>query len=116
MVDDKRPVDRSANAERVWQLVMAFGQGAGTMMATANALSKAHLAYGGLVHSQRWESDRLVAIEFGRALGRAAAAHALNDCRCVIDEVDIEFAINAVSANQAEPLGPCPLTERLSKK
>jgi hypothetical protein len=100
-------------SQRILQLAMAFGQGAGTMPASRASLATLFGTYSANVRADTgWDGHALLALEFGRALGRAAAAHALRAGRCVIDIPDVEFALKVVRNSQIEPLGECPLTER----
>ena len=69
------------------QLAMGFGQGAGTMLATTDAVMMARDAYRvqlGQIAGQ-WSEYALQTIEYSRVLGSLAAAHALNAGRSVIE-------------------------------
>jgi hypothetical protein len=101
---------------RVWQLAAAFGQGAGTMMATRRALRVAFANYDEAIRVFRdWDAHATLIIEYARALGRAAADHASRTGHCVIDVEDVEHALEVVRGNRREPLVACPLTLHLGK-
>jgi hypothetical protein len=94
------------------QLAMAFGQGTGTMLATAGALLKAFNTYGASFDDKAasWEDFELRALEYARALGQVAAYAAVKNGRCVIDVDDVQYALGIVQANTLRPLSVCDLT------
>jgi hypothetical protein len=96
------------------QLAMAFGQGAGTMLATSQALLAAFNPYAAAFENraERWADFELRAIEYARALGQVAACAAANNRRCVIDVEDVQYALAVVQSNSRRPLLVCDLTER----
>lgn len=97
-----------------WQLAMAFGQGVGgTLMASQSALRIAFDSYGRqLTDDPHWSQIALHALEFARILGRVAGAHATQNGRCVIDDSDVNYALEAVRRTRLEPLLGCALTGR----
>ena len=99
---------------KILQLAMAFGQGAGVMLATEQALLVALDAYRESVNARArdWNDYSLQAIEYGRVLGSLAAHHALANSRCVIDEDDVRYGLDGVTDNDRSPLGFCRLTLR----
>ena len=99
---------------KILQFAMAFGQGAGLMLATEDALLAAREAYGGDVRARapEWNEYALQAIEYGRVLGSLAAEHALRHDRCVIDVPDVRHALGVVQTNERSPLGFCRITMR----
>ena len=94
------------------QLAMAFGQGAGTMLATAEALLAAFETYAAAFENRagNWQAFELRAIEYARALGQAAAWSALSQRRCIIDVADVRAAFGTVKRNTLRPLQLCDLT------
>jgi hypothetical protein len=97
------------------QLAAGFGQGAGLLMATEDALLRALDAYRDSVErrSGEWDAFALEAIEYARMLGSLAAHHALGDGRIVINPDDVDFALGGVQKNRARPLGPCRISDSL---
>jgi hypothetical protein len=97
------------------QLASGFGQGAGLLLATEEALLTALNAYRESVErrSGEWDAIALEVIEYARMMGSLAAHHALAAGRCVIDVGDVEFALGGVQTNRARPLGPCRITDSL---
>jgi hypothetical protein len=116
MTESDRRGGNASNPEVVWQLAMAFGQGAGgTMMATRSALRAAYDAYGrALSDLQEFEEVAVSVLEFSRVLGRLAAGHAIAAGRCVIESEDIEYSLPRVRQAIPEPLGNCGLTGSLA--
>lgn len=101
---------------RILQLAVGFGQGAGMMMATEDALLAAVSSYESSVRRMDdWLDYAIRAIEFSRALGSLAAQHALRHARAVIDVPDVEFALKAVRLSELHPLGICRITESESR-
>ena len=101
-----------------FQLAMAFGQGAGTMLATSRALQAAFKPYDSAVRNRlgNWADAELRAVAFARALGHVAAVHAAGRGHCVIDVEDVEYGLDAVRRNELRPLGACDLTDRRANK
>ncbi len=85
------------------QLAMAFGQGAGSMMATPEALAYTVSSQAALIGRARtdWEASKFAFIELVRVMGQIAAARAAFDGRPEIAMEHVEKAIHAV-------LGVCP--------
>ncbi|HEX6464813.1 MAG TPA: hypothetical protein VFZ98_10180 [Vicinamibacterales bacterium] len=96
------------------QLAMAFGQGAGTMLATSAALLAAFNPYAEAFKERvdNWAEYELQAVEYARALGQVAAYAAASNKRCVIDAPDVRYALGVVRRNTLAPLEPCALTGR----
>lgn len=99
------------------QLAMAFGQGAGTMLATSEALMAAFTPYAAAFEekAERWVEFELKALEYARALGQVAAYAAASNRRCVIDAEDVRYALSVVQSNTVRPLLVCDLTQRPKK-
>jgi hypothetical protein len=93
---------------------MAFGQGAGTMLATSAALLTAYTAYRPSFEERasanNWAEVELRSVEYARALGQVSAFAAARNGRCVIDSADVRAALRIVQRNQARPLSLCDLT------
>jgi hypothetical protein len=106
--------DETTVEAKFLQLAMAFGQGAGVMLATEEALLAAREAYAGDVRARapEWNEYALQAIEYGRILGSLAAEHALRHSRCVIDVPDVRHALGVVQTNERGPVGFCRITMR----
>ena len=104
-------VEEQSNSEETMalQLAMAFGQGAGTMLATPAALVAALAPYRESLHDRlsEWDTLSLKFIEFSRALGTLSATHAAQAGRLVIDEADVEWALPKILSNTLLPLGAC---------
>ncbi len=80
------------------QLAMAFGQGAGCMLATPDALSYAFSSQAGVVERavNDWTASRFAFIELVRLAGQVAAARAAVDSRAQIEIEHIRIAIETV--------------------
>jgi hypothetical protein len=80
-----------ANTIRL-QLAMAFGQGAGVMIATGDALNALLSAHGDLVDSAvpNWNTTHWAFIELMRLLGRLSAHKAATRLSPVIEWPDID--------------------------
>ena len=89
------------------QLAMAFGQGAGYMLATSAALELAVSSQGKAMEraTRNWEVTRYAFTELVRLAGQIAAARAAMEGRTEIDREHAQFAIEAV-------LGVCPCFAR----
>jgi hypothetical protein len=89
-----------ANVEMVkLQLAMAFGQGAGTMLAEADAL-EGLLATNGHILTRAlptWEKSHWAFTELVRVLGQVAAARAASERHGRIRLTHIEYAMPAAS-------------------
>lgn len=93
-----------------WQLAAAFGQGAGTMIISADAAAAVMQQYrDGLERNAKSDATMLQLITFIRALGAAAAGHALRRGSAVIEPEDVLHVIGRLNPNQARPLGLCPI-------
>ncbi len=100
----------STDDPRVLLLAMALGQGAGTMLASSDALETAlsyfqHRVQG--LSAQEWDTHVLKIVEFTRVLGTLSALHAAQNQRAVIGVEDVNFAIGGVQNNTFAPLGIC---------
>ena len=95
-----------------FQLAMAFGQGAGAMLATSEALLAAYQPYEASFQERAdtWVDFELRALHYARALGQVAAARAAQSGRCVIDTDDVRYALDTVQRNRLRPLSICDLT------
>jgi hypothetical protein len=85
------------------QLAMAFGQGAGVMLATPEALAFLSSEHASLVQRavRDWTDSRFAFVELVRVLGQLSAAYAANDSKWEIEVAHVKKALPAV-------LGPCP--------
>jgi hypothetical protein len=95
---------------RVLLLAMAFGQGAGTLLASTDALEAALSYFQQRVQNLppgKWEENILKIVEFTRALGTLSAVHAAQSGAIVIGAEDVSFAIAGTQNNRAAPLGIC---------
>lgn len=111
MEEVTRYVIEDPRAHRVWQLAMAFGQGAGTLLATREGLLDAFTPYATAISDDKhWQQQSSRVFAFARALGQVSAAHAARAGRCVIDSEDIKFGLMALRKNTIEPLGQCAIT------
>ena len=92
-----------------WQLAMAFGQGAGTMLATPAALSDALGPYRTYLfdNTRSWNDVALLFIEYTRALGTLAMVNAARRGAAVIEAPDVKKALFSIRTNKVFPLGPC---------
>jgi hypothetical protein len=92
-----------------WQLAMAFGQGAGTMLATPSAVSDALSPYRAYLidNAGSWNDVALLFIEYSRALGTLSMVNAASRGAAVIDATDVKKALISIRSNKAFPLGPC---------
>jgi len=94
------------------QLAMAFGQGAGTMPATPEALWATYSMYLSAIKEKigKWPEIELRTLEYARALGRLAAFNASSNGRIVIDVEDVRAAAPLVRKNRLRPIALCSLT------
>jgi hypothetical protein len=90
------------------QLAMAFGQGAGSMLANAEATEFALSSNGELIDRAvaDWPASKFAFIELVRLLGQIAATHAAMDGKAEIEREHIQAALPAVMA-------PCPCARRI---
>jgi hypothetical protein len=82
------------------QMAMAFGQGAGCMLANPEALAFALSENAGLIERARgdWVASRPAFIELVRMLGQIAATRAAVDGSPEIERRHVEFGLQAVLA------------------
>ena len=80
------------------QLAMAFGQGAGSMLANSETLAFALSAHSGLIERAAgdWTASKPAFIELVRVLGQIAATRAVLDGKAEIEKQHIQEAIPAV--------------------
>jgi hypothetical protein len=97
---------------RILQLAVGFGQGAGFMLVTEDALLHALSEYRQSLERRDadWDGHALQAIEYCRAMGSLAAHQALGHGRVVITAEDVVKALDAVRHNRTWPFGPCTIT------
>jgi hypothetical protein len=88
------------------QMAMAFGQGAGAMLAEEEALEKLLSAETEMVEraAAKWSTFHWAFLTLLRTLGQISAVRAAHAGRARIRWVDIELSLSAV-------LGPCPSLE-----
>src|SRR5262245_48031526 len=94
------------------QLAMAFGQGAGPMHATPDALVALYEKYRPAFERKigQWPGIELQTLAFARAAGFGAAVRAAQNGRAVIDVEDALDAIEKIRRNKLRPLIDCSLT------
>jgi hypothetical protein len=99
------------------QLAMAFGQGAGSTLATTDAIVSAVDAYRreltARVHD--WDALAPTVLEWARVAGRLSASNAASDGRAAISVADVKSALENIRSltGRRAPHGvmaPCPLT------
>jgi hypothetical protein len=91
---------------------MAFGQGAGTMIATPEAVRAGEAAYEKVLSPRNWDENALAVLEYSRAVGRVAAHIATDAASPIIDAKHVRAAIKKVGVNQAGPVR-CPFCPSL---
>jgi hypothetical protein len=93
------------------QLAMAFGQGAGVMLANPEALETLLSVHGEVLRNAMvdWSASRWAFVELVRTLGQLSAARAAANGSPVIRWDDINPAMEVV-------LGLCPCDERTPRK
>ena len=104
------PAEGSSSFETIsWQLAMAFGQGAGNLLATPGAVTAAISPFRETFSSnvQHWDDWGLKSMMFARTLGQVAAVRAVMSEAVVIDAAHVTWALDRVAANQILPLGVC---------
>ena len=88
-----------ANVDTVkLQLAMAFGQGAGAMLATGEAIETLLAEEGQILTSafSNWNANQWAFIQLVRTLGQISAAHAAAANSAEIRWVDIKSSLRAV--------------------
>ena len=92
------------------QLAMAFGQGTGTMMASAEALEYALTQHSDVIlrANADWQAAKYTFLELVRLAGQIAAVHAAHDSKAEIARIHVERAIPAV-------LGVCPCLTKIGR-
>jgi hypothetical protein len=111
----------STFATITYQLAMAFGQGAGTMLASAGAVSTAIAPFSETFSNNlaQWDDWALKSIEYARALGKLSSVYAAVNGAAVIQTAHVNWALEQIANNTVLPLGPCnciELGERLTKR
>ena len=104
------PAEGSSSFETIsWQLAMAFGQGAGNLLATPRAVTAAISPFRETFSNNvaRWDEWGLKSMMFARTLGQVAAARAVVAEAVVIDTAHVTWALDRVANNQIMPLGGC---------
>lgn len=98
---------------RVLLLAMAFGQGAGTMLATEEALQLALSKCAPFLEannsdSEEWTNFALRFIEYARGLGTLSAHVAAGNLQYVIDAAAVGRALGAIGpTNRFAYIGEC---------
>jgi hypothetical protein len=82
------------------QLAMAFGQGAGVMLASPSALDNLLAEHGWVVDraARDWDASRWAVIELMRLLGQVSAARAASNNAIEIDWPHVQESLPAVMA------------------
>ena len=80
------------------QLAMAFGQGAGVMGASTEALHHVFATNSSLIEqaAESWGVSRWAFVELTRLLGQSSANHAMRNGSAIIRPQDIDAVINVV--------------------
>jgi hypothetical protein len=116
------PEEASSTFETItYQLAMAFGQGAGTMLASAGAVSTAIAPFSQAFSNNvnQWDDWALKSIEYARALGKLSSVYAAANGAAVIQTAHVSWALQQIANNAILPLGPCNCLEageRLTKR
>jgi hypothetical protein len=112
----KQPRNTNASSTvdpRVLLLSMAFGQGAGTMLATGEALQLALSKCAPFLEandpdSEAWTEYALRFVEYARGLGKVSAHVAAGNLQYVIDAAAVDRALGAIGPkNRFAYMGPC---------
>jgi hypothetical protein len=94
------------------QIFVAFGQGAGQLNVSDDAVQAAVSDYGyGIEQADGWGDAAPMVLGIARAMGQAAAEHALREGRGVITAVDYRAAravIHSMSGEGTRLMGRCP--------
>jgi hypothetical protein len=90
------------------QMAMAFGQGAGSMLASHDALEFLLTGQAGVIEgaAKDWKASRFAFIELVRVLGQVAATNAAVDKVWEIERRHVEQALPAA-------FGPCPCLDMI---
>ena len=107
---EQYPDESSSTFETIsWQLAMAFGQGAGNLVATPGAVSAAMAPFRETFSNNvtSWDDWSLKAIAFARTLGQCAATRAVTEGAAVISSAHVGWALETVGNNAIMPLGQC---------
>ena len=88
------------------QIMMAFGQGAGTMLASFDAIESLMTQNRALIEraAADWDASRWAFLELARSLGQIAATRAAMASRWQIEPTQLNEALQVV-------LIPCPCRE-----
>jgi hypothetical protein len=92
------------------QIFIAFGQGAGTMIVSREAIRAGTRDYVRLVgaHLDRWDEIEFQTIEYARGLGRVAAHLAVGEAQHVILERHYRAASERFGATAPSAAYDCP--------
>ncbi len=92
------------------QIFIAFGQGAGTMTVSREAIRAATRTYTSLVQANvtKWRDIELQTLEYARSLGRVAAHLALRDGSQVVRDEHYREASERFAAAATELEYDCP--------
>jgi len=92
------------------QVAMAFGQGAGAMLASHDALKFLLTEHGAVLEraSRDWKAARFAFVDLMRVLGQIAATIAAMDGHWQIEKQHIKQAVPTA-------LGPCPCEDSVRK-
>jgi len=105
------PVENADAVEaRLSHLFVAFGQGAGPIFMTVEAVQAARDQYRPLVQGRlsEWDSNALVLFEYARSLGRTAANIAAQQGSPQIDAAHYREASSRVASASASTRIACP--------
>ena len=88
------------------ELLAAFGQGAGSLLVTGEAVEGAAAIYLDAIKERQatWAEIELSTVAFARSLGQLAAHYALGDRRDYVTGADLNQAITTI-----RPRMPCPM-------
>ncbi|OLC76698.1 MAG: hypothetical protein AUH72_18460 [Acidobacteria bacterium 13_1_40CM_4_65_8] len=93
------------------QLFIAFGQGAGTMTVSHEAIAAARNLYINRIpeFENKWDEIALQSLEYARAIGRVAALRAVQHGRNVISKDDWIEAAKQVAQHPDKTYRFCPI-------
>jgi hypothetical protein len=110
MPEQANPSEASSTFETItWQLAMAFGHGAGNLLATPGAVTAAIAPFRETFSDnvEHWDEWSLKSIVFARTLGQVAATLAVMDGAVVIRGAHVTSALGLLGDNEIMPLGGC---------
>jgi hypothetical protein len=99
------------------QVFMAFGQGAGPLLASGETILALTEDYRGAAERDRnsWNAIAPVVLGWARAVGALSGHHALHDSRFVISREDYQYAKDVAARHSEILLSRCPWTPRESE-